>query len=150
MRLRTDPAAQPKLCILIFTAVNFMNYLDRGIIAGAGTSIKGCVHDKSSCIIREHQQTCGGGLLPSGGDNTTLSPSSREESFCSQCKVCGDICDGVQVTQTGLGLTTSQLGMLQSSFMVAYSVACLIFANAVHRVMPFRVVSFGYQYGSLR
>ena len=32
-----------------FSFVNFLNYVDRGIIAGAGTTIKGCVWDPADC-----------------------------------------------------------------------------------------------------
>ena len=108
----------PGICIAIFTFVNFLNYLDRGIISGAGTSIKGCLYNANDCGDLPPLPSCGGSANHSAGAESPA-PSA-------------DLCGGVQCVAifkgeefpTGFYINTGKLGLLQSSFMVGYSLAC--------------------------
>ena len=100
----------------IFTFVNTLNYLDRGIVAGAGTLIRGCFNE-DVCDARY--------------------------SCSSSCRVCGSYCEGKEVTQSGFGISEMKLGFAQSAFMVGYLGASLFFSHAVHVRSPFRLISVG-------
>jgi MFS transporter, Spinster family, sphingosine-1-phosphate transporter len=80
----------PRSLLWIFTLVNFVNYLDRGIVPGAYNSI--------SAFITE---------------------------------------------TTGNTKTDALLGILQSSFIIGYSVACVTFGHLVHKYPPFRLMTIG-------
>ena len=45
----------PKRAVLCFTICCLLNYLDRGIIAGASQQIKGCVYDFKACPLQRDQ-----------------------------------------------------------------------------------------------
>ena len=45
--------------------------------------------------------------------------------------------------QTGYGINTTELGFLQSSFMVGYVIAILVFGHLVGRCLPFRLIGIG-------
>jgi|EP00945_MAST-04E_sp_MAST-4E-sp1_P004368 MFS transporter, Spinster family, sphingosine-1-phosphate transporter len=127
----------PKTALFLFTVVNFINYVDRGIIPGAGTSIQGCVYDE--------QKYC-----PKLVKNQTL-PSD----WCVRCPLCGHHCESVatcgdqcdekshEIRQLGFAIGTTKLGMVQASFMIGYSLAALFFGNAVHRFSKFRLMGVG-------
>ena len=81
---------KPSLYFCILTAVNLLNYVDRGIIPGATNEFNSFISDSLD----------------------TESPSVY-------------------------------LGILQSSFIVGFSIAVMIFANLVHYYSPFYLCSFG-------
>lgn len=113
--------------VFAFAFVNFLNYVDRGIIAGAGTTIKGCVHSHEDCSRSIEARTCPSMI------NATIED-------CVSCRVCNSTCGGEHIEQTGFGINTQQLGYLQSAFMVGYSIACLCIAHLVHIVRPFKII----------
>ena len=78
---------------VLFCIASMVNYVDRGIVAGAGTTIMGC-KTPSLC-----------------GFNATTGESN----------------------QTGFGIDTAELGLLQSGFMVGYIVAGIWFARSSGR-----------------
>jgi len=119
----------PKRAVYILTFVLFLNYVDRGIVTGSANSIKGCVADISLCGYLKHRQPCPGRPVTN--------------STCDQCRICGDICDDKIVTQSGFGINSTNLGVLQSMFMVGYVVGALFFGHMVNRVAPFKLISLG-------
>lgn len=64
-------------------------------------------------------------------------------SCCAQhamwCVVCACACACVR-RPTVQGINTQQLGYLQSSFMVGYAASCLVVAQLVHYVKPFKII----------
>ena len=44
-----DILLNPKGAVAILTFINFLNYVDRGIIPGASTSLRGCLYDNQTC-----------------------------------------------------------------------------------------------------
>jgi len=116
----------PRAAVGLFTLISTLNYIDRGIIAGAGTTIKGCLASGDECENSKAVECPGKKTVP--------------WNCTSHCRVCGAICDGEEVTQTGFGINTQTLGYLQSSFLVGYMAACLVCAHLVHRVRPFAVL----------
>ena len=64
--------------------------------------------------------------------------STRED--CISCRVCNTTCGGEIVRQTGFGINTQQLGYLQSAFMIGYSLACVVIAQLVHVIPPFKII----------
>jgi MFS family permease len=108
--------------------------MDRGIIAGAGTLIKGCVEDpvRDCKNSRNHP-------LPCDPD------SKHDELQCSsKCKSCGATCDEELVVQTGFGFRDEVLGMIQSCFMVGYMLGSLLFSTLAGRgYRVFRLLGCG-------
>jgi len=126
----------PLACALLlfaFTSVNVLNWMDRGIISGAGSLIKGCVASaQDSCSSSPPPPRCN-------------PDEHRDHASCSsRCRVCGGVCDGELVVQTGFGFRDETLGVMQSCFMGGYMVGSLIFAQLAergHRV--FRMMAGG-------
>ena len=44
-----DILLNPEGAVAILTFINFLNYVDRGIIPGASTSLRGCLYDNQTC-----------------------------------------------------------------------------------------------------
>ena len=109
----------PNRAVLCLTAVCALNYLDRGIVSGAALEITGCVSSFDKCTLRP-------GETKSELLNCTL-----------ECKACAP-CD---VKPTGFGINLAQLGFLQSSFMVGYSLSSIVYSQLVHRIRPFKLIS---------
>lgn len=120
---------QLRRIVFLLTVVNLLNYVDRGLIAGAGTLIKGCVPTKEDCghVISSHNsEDCNNGI---------------DETCSSRCHVCGAICKFNQkpVEQTGFGINDFQLGVIQSMFMLGYmggSFAFSTLASRGYRIYP--------------
>ena len=134
-----DFLLNPTGAVIILTFINFVNYVDRGIIPCASTSLRGCLYEK------EGLKTC-----PTLVKNATLPKNWCVEcpmcaSHCSTVELCGIQCDEQSHTikQLGFGISETQLGFLQSSFMIGYSLAALFFGHAVHHYKPFRLMSVG-------
>eukprot|EP00039_Didymoeca_costata_P003900 m.70417 g.70417 ORF g.70417 m.70417 type:complete len:516 (-) comp12130_c0_seq1:54-1601(-) len=113
----------PKVAVIWLSMCNMINYLDRGIISGAGTSIKGCLETSDHCSAFKVK-------------NCTSGSHHHKDQQCTHCPVCSSC----NLNQTGFGINTQELGYLQSSFMVGYAGAGLLFANMVHKVQPFRLI----------
>jgi len=99
------------------------------MLQGAGTTIKGCLHSGSQCAHDLQPKSC-------PGRNNSIPANCT-----AACTICGAVCNGRQVTQTGFGINTAQLGTLSSAFMVGYMVACFGCAHLIHRVPPFKLVA---------
>ena len=122
----TERLFTPGRLLFVFTFVNLVNYIDRGIVSGAGTSIQGCnssctmeapCWQNTSCEGRYSLQYCS----PFDGScpvNNTCSASNNNSLCCNP--------------QTGFDISTADLGILQSSFMIGYSIAIVLFGNLVH------------------
>jgi MFS transporter, Spinster family, sphingosine-1-phosphate transporter len=131
-----DTLLKPRMAVLILTCINFINYIDRGIIPGASTSLRGCEYNNKTC--------------PNINPNTTL-----PDNWCVACPMCNTHCSNIKtcgiqcnekihrIGQLGFGISETELGFLQSSFMVGYSLAAVFFGNAVHKFRPFRLMSIG-------
>eukprot|EP00944_MAST-04C_sp_MAST-4C-sp1_P016010 g16010.t1 len=65
--------------------------------------------------------------------------------------MCGDQCNENlhRIKQIGFGISETQLGFLQSSFMIGFSIAALFFGHAVHLFKPFRLISIGLGFWSI-
>lgn len=122
---------KPPRAVFLLTFVLFLNYVDRGIIAGAATDIRGCVPSVDSCGDLHEVETCDGGHL------------SPNETICEQCRVCGEVCHGEAIRQTGFGISTARLGVLQSVFMLGYMFGAVLFGHLVTKIKPFRLISCG-------
>uniref|UniRef100_A0A7S2W9R2 Major facilitator superfamily (MFS) profile domain-containing protein n=1 Tax=Mucochytrium quahogii TaxID=96639 RepID=A0A7S2W9R2_9STRA len=142
----------PKRAVYILTFVLFLNYVDRGIIAGAGTSIEGCVKSIEHCGKLRDETICveddrfpgHDEVVHIKADNLGYNSSvGSNSSVCTQCRICGDICFGEKVIQTGFGINTEKLGVLQSVFMVGYIIGAVLFAHLASKVMPFKLISAG-------
>eukprot|EP00946_MAST-07B_sp_MAST-7B-sp1_P003505 g3505.t1 len=109
----------PNRAVCCLTIVCALNYLDRGIVSGAAQEITGCVPSFDKCTLRPDQ-------TEAQLHNCTLE--------CKACGPCG-------VKQTGFGINMAQLGFLQSSFMVGYSLSSIVYSQLVHRIRPFKLIS---------
>lgn len=109
--------------VFLLTSVNLLNYVDRGLIAGAGTLIKGCVPTKHDCGhvgFTPSQESC----------DRTL-----DETCSSRCMVCNATCvsSNKTVTQTGFGINDFSLGVIQSTFMAGYMSGSFAFSTLSSR-----------------
>ena len=109
----------PGRAVCCLTMVCALNYLDRGIVSGAAMEITGCVSSFDECTLRDDQT------------------EAQLRNCTLECKACGP-CD---VKQTGFGISMAQLGFLQSSFMVGYSISSIIYSQLVQRIRPFKLIS---------
>ena len=126
----------PRRALVIFTFINLINYIDRGVIPGAGTDIKGCIYNqKTMCPTLEPNK-------PLPKDWCITCPLCN--ASCASA-VCGNSCneDTHKIEQIGFGVGTTKLGILQSSFMFGYSIAALVFGNLVHRHSKFKLMGVG-------
>lgn len=127
-----------KLILTLLTVVNLFNYIDRGLVAGAGTSIKGCVESIDQCSRDSHKQEK---ECPDGGGE------HREIVGCTtRCRVCGTQCSQTDevVTQTGFGITDFDLGIIQSSFMLGYMGGSFVFSSLASKgVRVYRLLAIG-------
>ena len=83
-RWRDQSHPHSPLRALVHKQVSMLNYIDRGIIAGAGTTIKGCMPNGDSCSREE--------AVPCPGKNESV-----PWNCTSHCLVCGAICNGKEV-----------------------------------------------------
>ncbi|KAH9249866.1 hypothetical protein BASA81_012357 [Batrachochytrium salamandrivorans] len=125
---------------MLLTGVNLLNYMDRGLVAGAGTMIKGCVASLDECSAasrRAHEHN------ECDGDD----PDDVEVPGCSaRCRVCGTKCrlTDETVEQTGFGINDFDLGIVQSSFMVGYMVGSFVFSSLASQEVPiYRLLAVG-------
>ena len=88
------------LIVLLLTSVNLLNWMDRGLIAGAGSVIKGCVPNVKAC-----------GHIPKVSHCPDSDRPDEVDTCSSRCMVCGDICreSGETVQQTGFGINDFEL-----------------------------------------
>jgi len=134
----------PVRAVTVLTFVLFLNYVDRGIIAGAATDIRGCVASRKQCAPIDPGSKCDPEeLLWLDVSPMESMVHAGNSSFCDQCRVCGEICNGKVVTQTGFGISTTRLGILQSVFMVGYMTAAIVFAKLVTKFKPFKLIATG-------
>jgi hypothetical protein len=122
--------------------------MDRGIIPGTASSLKGCLNNHSQCPNISSTAPCPGSNVPTAplgfvgfGVGNATAPNSS--TYCASCRVCGDVCDGVVVTQTGFGIDTTELGLAQSLFMLGYSIAAILFGRMVHHFSHFKLMGWG-------
>ncbi len=120
----------PKFAVFILTFTLFLNYVDRGIISGASKSIMGCVVSKEFCCNKKQTRY-------------DLLYAMYSESACDHCQVCDTFSKDEYVTQTGFGINTMLLGLLQSSFMIGFVFGAMSFAQLATRYSLFRLISIG-------
>jgi len=118
----------PVVALLLLTYMNVINFVDRGIVAGAGLKIKGCVSDVAECGPVHDVKKC---------DN------DPDVVPCTACRVCASTCDGKTVTQTGLGISEFLLGVIQSLFMLGYMFGSFVFSHIVHGRRLYKLLGSG-------
>jgi len=128
---------QVRFIVVMLTVLNLLNWVDRGLIAGAGTLIKGCVMDVDHC-----------GHIPKTHERCVDDPDDSHapiDTCSSRCRVCGDVChkSGELVEQTGFGMNDFALGLVQSSFMVGYMCGSFIFSKIARGAKVYRVLAYG-------
>ena len=74
---------------------------------------------------------------------TELEATQATAAMDKVCHICGDICDGKRVQQTGFGINTAELGAAQSLFMLGYSGASVVFGRLVHHYAHFKLMGIG-------
>ncbi|GBG25198.1 Protein spinster [Hondaea fermentalgiana] len=104
----------------------------------AATDIKGCLASRDDCGDIHDVDVCDDDKGYEGYEASFLN-----RSLCDQCRVCGDVCHGTTIEQTGFGISTARLGVLQAVFMIGYVLGAFIFGHLVSRVKPFRLISLG-------
>jgi len=120
----------PWRAVLILTTVLFLNYVDRGIVAGVSLDIKGCVASRELCPTLPPTPPC------PGHERNYSNP-------CELCRVCGEKCKGEIVQQTGFGIGGTGLGVLQSAFMLGYIAGAVWIAQLSSHIRPFKLISIG-------
>ena len=118
----------PVVALLLLTYMNVINFVDRGIVAGAGLKIKGCVSDVAECGPVHDVKKC---------DN------DPDVVPCTACRVCASTCEGKTVRQTGLGISEFLLGIIQSLFMLGYMLGSFVFSHMVHGRRLYKLLGSG-------
>eukprot|EP00750_Incisomonas_marina_P025857 INCI573.1.p1 GENE.INCI573.1~~INCI573.1.p1 ORF type:complete len:518 (+),score=85.71 INCI573.1:300-1853(+) len=152
----------PLRLLIVFTFVNVLNYVDRGIVSGAGTTIEGCDADCTSptdfCWDNVTQRSCGKHYFRKfcsalgqtcafqfGPDVPMCAggfPNSINDDNCTDptnLTACPPCC----TTQTGFSINTEELGWLQFAFLIGYMPAMLIFGHMVRNHKPFTLMGSG-------
>ena len=152
----------PLRLLIVFTFVNVLNYVDRGIVSGAGTTIEGC---NSTCTSPDNfcwdnitQKSCGKHFfrefcselgetcaLQFGDDVPMCAAGFANSINTTNCTDPTDLsaCPACCTTQTGFSINTEQLGWLQFAFLIGYMPSMLIFGHLVGTHKPFTLMGSG-------
>jgi hypothetical protein len=148
----------PLRLLVVFTIVNVLNYVDRGIVAGAGTSIKGCNSSCSSatdfCWYNVSGRACDNHYYR---EYCSAREHTCQQQFTADVLMCGDLeasgncsnphnltaCPVCCRNQYGFGIDEEDLGWVQFSFLIGYMPSMLIFGHLVTKHKPFVLMGTG-------
>jgi len=152
----------PLRILVVFTFVNVLNYIDRGIVSGAGTTIEGCDSSctgpddycwdnvtQKSCGHHYYRQFCSnlnetcqqqfGADVPMCVEGFNYSINDANCTNPDNVTACPPCC----ISQTGFSIDTEQLGWLQFAFLIGYMPSMLVFGHLVRTVRPFKLMGSG-------